>query len=120
MNQQIENAFKYHSPKTWQPKEYTALREKAKQLAYLIDELCPNSREKSLAMTNLEQSIMWANASIARNDVCTSKRNTVTVSPTFNITTAQCVDAVSTQTLDRINDEITKSFEVYGRKFKVD
>ena len=68
MNQQIENNFKYHAPKDGQPEKYQAIREKAKELAYLIDELCPNSREKSLAMTNLEQSVMWANASIARNE----------------------------------------------------
>ncbi|WP_231929018.1 hypothetical protein [Brevibacillus sp. SKDU10] len=117
MNHQIENTFMYHSPKEGQPEKYTALREKAKQLAYLIEELCPNSREKSLAMTNLEQSIMWANASIARNEVCTSKRNTVTVSPTFNVTTAQCADAVSTKVIEQINDEITKSLEVSGRKY---
>ncbi|ERM16530.1 DUF7681 family protein [Brevibacillus laterosporus] len=77
MNQQIDNTFMYHSPKEGQSEKYTALREKAKQLAYLI--VCPNSREKSLAMTNLEQSIMWANASIARNEVCTNKyRNSIT------------------------------------------
>ncbi|WP_025849115.1 DUF7681 family protein [Paenibacillus ehimensis] len=68
MNQQIENNFKYHSPKEGQPEKYTAVREKAKELAYLIDELCPNSREKSLALTNLEQAVMWANAGIARNE----------------------------------------------------
>lgn len=66
-NEQIENNFKYHSPKEGQPENYTALREKAKELAYLIDELCPNSREKSVAITNLETAVMWANASIARN-----------------------------------------------------
>ncbi|WP_419877727.1 DUF7681 family protein [Brevibacillus centrosporus] len=68
MNTQIENNFKYHSPKPGQPEKYTVLREKAKELAYLIEEQCPNSREKSLAITNLEQSVMWANASIARNE----------------------------------------------------
>jgi len=67
MHQQIENNFMYHAPKEGQPEKYTAIREKAKELAYLIDEQCPNSREKSLAFTNLEQSVMWANASIARN-----------------------------------------------------
>lgn len=67
-NTQIENAFTYHAPKADQPERYTKLREKAKELAYLIGELCPNSREKSLALTNLEQSTMWANASIARNE----------------------------------------------------
>lgn len=68
MNPQIENNFKYHTPKQGQPEKYTAIREKAKELAYLIEELCPDSREKSLAFTNLEQSVMWANASIARNE----------------------------------------------------
>ena len=67
MHQQIENNFMYHAPKEGQVEKYTAIREKAKELAYLIDGQCPNSREKSLAVTNLEQSVMWANASIARN-----------------------------------------------------
>jgi hypothetical protein len=64
---QIENNFKYHAPKPGQPEIYQQIREKAKELAYLIDELAPNSREKALAMTNLEQSVFWANAAIARN-----------------------------------------------------
>ncbi|EKN67485.1 hypothetical protein P9E76_01530 [Schinkia azotoformans] len=68
MNSQIENNFMYHSPKEGQPEKYTAIREKAKELAYLIDEVCPNSREKSVAFTNLETAVMWANASIARNE----------------------------------------------------
>lgn len=67
-NEQLENNFKYHSPKDGQPEKYTAIREKAKELAYLIDEFCPNSREKSLAITKIEESSMWANASIARNE----------------------------------------------------
>lgn len=66
-NSQIENNFKYHAPKEGQPEKYTKLREKAKELAYLIDELCPNSREKSVSFTQLETAIMWANAAIARN-----------------------------------------------------
>ncbi|MCH4162435.1 MAG: hypothetical protein LKF39_05815 [Lactococcus raffinolactis] len=66
-NQQIEKSFAYHAPKDGQIDKYTVLREKAKELAYLIDELCPNNREKSLAITKLEESVMWANASIARN-----------------------------------------------------
>lgn len=66
-NNKIENAFKYHSPKEGQPEKYTAIREKAKELAYLIENECPSSREKSVAMTNLETAVMWANASIARN-----------------------------------------------------
>lgn len=66
-NEQIENNFMYHSPKTGQAEKYQDLREKAKEFAYIIDEACPASREKSLAMTKLEEAVMWANASIARN-----------------------------------------------------
>lgn len=68
MNEQIEKAFTYHPPKDGQPERYSALRDKARELAELIDCECPNSREKSLALTNLEQTIMWANAAIARNE----------------------------------------------------
>lgn len=67
MSEQIENNFSYHSPKEGHPEKYEVIRANAKDLAYFIDQLCPNSREKSLAMTNLEQAVMWANASIARN-----------------------------------------------------
>lgn len=65
---QIEQNFRYHSPKADQPARYEALRAKAKELAHQIDEFCPASREKSLALTKLEESVMWANASIARNE----------------------------------------------------
>ncbi|MEW6423190.1 MAG: hypothetical protein AB1523_00340 [Bacillota bacterium] len=65
--QELEKRFTYHSPKPGQPEKYTAIREKCKELAYLIDELCPESREKSLAITKLEEVTMWANAAIARN-----------------------------------------------------
>jgi hypothetical protein len=68
MSEQIKTAFKYHAPKADQPRKYEDIRAKAKELALLIDVECPDSREKSVAMTNLEQSVMWANASIARNE----------------------------------------------------
>ena len=67
-NKQLENNFKHHTPKEGQPEKYTAIREKSKELAYLIDDLVPNSREKSVAMTKLEEVSMWANAGIARNE----------------------------------------------------
>ena len=64
----IENTFTYHTPKGSQTERYVAIRNKAKELAELIEDCCPDSREKSLARTNLEQAVMWANASIARNE----------------------------------------------------
>lgn len=67
MDFKIENAFTYHAPKDGQPEKYQTIREKAKELAYLIKEFVPDSREQSLAITKLEECSMWANAGIARN-----------------------------------------------------
>lgn len=68
MQARIENDFSYHAPRNDQPERYNAIREKAKELAYLIVESTPPSREQSLALTNLESAVMFANASIARNE----------------------------------------------------
>jgi len=64
----IENSFSYHAPKEGQPEKYNTLREQAKAFAYAITEHCPNSRERSLAITNLENAVMWANKAIACNE----------------------------------------------------
>ena len=64
----LEKNFTYHSPKGDQPERYTKIRAKAKEFAELLEAACPDSREKSLAFTKLEESVMWANASIARNE----------------------------------------------------
>lgn len=65
--EQIKRNFTYHKPSIGSQDKFVDLREKAKELALLINESCPDSREKSLAMTKLEESNMWANAAIARN-----------------------------------------------------
>lgn len=64
----IDNNFTYHPPKEGQPERYAKIRAKAKELAELIDAECPQSRERSIAMTELEASVFWANAAIARNE----------------------------------------------------
>lgn len=43
-----------------------AIRAAARIAAETILLMCPPSRERSLALTNLEQAVMWANASVAR------------------------------------------------------
>jgi hypothetical protein len=63
----LENRFTYHAPKPGQPEVYAALRAEAKALAETIDEYAPESREKSLAITKLEEAVFWANAAIARH-----------------------------------------------------
>jgi hypothetical protein len=63
----LKNRFTYHPPHEDQPAKYEKIRFNGHNLAEMINELCPDSREKSLAITSLEEAIMWANASIARN-----------------------------------------------------
>jgi hypothetical protein len=58
--------FTYHKPVGSQPEVYQELRNAAKSLATKFDLYCPDSREKSLAMTKVEEAVMWANAAIAR------------------------------------------------------
>lgn len=63
---ELETRFTYHPPKPGQNEKYEDIRGMGKELAKLIDEYCPESREKALAFTELESAVMWANASIAR------------------------------------------------------
>jgi hypothetical protein len=65
---EIESRFTYHAPKPDQFPRYQELREKAKELALVIARTTPTSREKSLALTHLQLSVMLANAAIACNE----------------------------------------------------
>jgi hypothetical protein len=67
-DQQIENTFTYHEPFGDQPLRYKEIRDQARKLATILQAACPESREKSLALTSLQQTVMWANASIAINE----------------------------------------------------
>jgi hypothetical protein len=64
----LANRFTHHPPKGDQARRYQTIRQEAHALAVLINEMAPDSREKSLAITHLEEAVMWANASIARNE----------------------------------------------------
>lgn len=62
--------FLYHPPKDeLVAKAHEAIRSALLEVAQRIAELCPESRERSLAMTKLEEAMMWANAAIARHQV---------------------------------------------------
>jgi hypothetical protein len=63
----LANRFTYHAPQNGQVDLYQQIRDAAHELAKLLDASCPDSREKSLAITHLEDAVMWANASIARH-----------------------------------------------------
>lgn len=65
---EVANIFTYRPPRSDQISRYEALRARAKELAELIVELTPASREQSLALTYLHLGVMLANASIACNE----------------------------------------------------
>jgi hypothetical protein len=67
LNQQIENNFKYHKADKEKGEQHDYIRAVLRHAAVMIDDVCPDSREKSLAITKLEEAMMWANAAIARN-----------------------------------------------------
>ena len=67
INTQIENIYINHSLTGPQKEKNIKIRGKAKELAYLILEECPCSKEQSVALERLEDSVFWAMASVARN-----------------------------------------------------
>ena len=65
---EIDNRFAYHPPRGDQAEKYVKIREAGKRMAKLINKNCLDTREKSLAITKIEEAIMWANTSIARHE----------------------------------------------------
>ena len=66
--EELVNRFTYHVPKEGQVERYEEIRRMALTLATVVYSSCPESRERSLALTKIEEAVMWANASIARNE----------------------------------------------------
>lgn len=65
----LQNRFQYHPPKDEQTKQsHEIVRQIMFDAAKAVNELCPEGREKSLAITKLEEAMMWANAAIARSN----------------------------------------------------
>lgn len=63
----LANTFTYHAPKPGQPEQYQRIRDKARELAELINSECPPIGETATAMEKLSEAVMWANAAIARS-----------------------------------------------------
>lgn len=64
----LANRFTYHTPHGDQAERYEDIRARAFGFAELIVETTPSSREQSIALTALEEAVMWSNAAIARNE----------------------------------------------------
>lgn len=68
VQRQLQKAFTYHPPHGDQAERYLLLRDSARALATEIAQTTPESREQSIALTKLEECVMFANAAIARNE----------------------------------------------------
>lgn len=60
----VEQRFEHFYMNTFQSGQASTIRTDAKALAKVIDRVCPEGREKSLALTKLEEVAMWAIKSI--------------------------------------------------------
>lgn len=64
----MKKIFAYHAPSPESLAKITTLREQFSALHTLIEETCPPSRERSVALTELETTAMWAIKAVVRND----------------------------------------------------
>jgi hypothetical protein len=65
----IANRFDFHAATTEEKRnEHTSIRQSCRRLADYLNERLPEGREKSLAITHLEEAMFWSNAAIARQD----------------------------------------------------
>ena len=64
----IANRFAFHAATTEEKRDaHTSIRQACKRLADDLNERLPEGREKSLAITKLEEVMFWGNAGLARN-----------------------------------------------------
>lgn len=65
----IDNRFAFHPATTDEKKNaHTSVRENCRLLAHFINNSLPDGREKSLAITGLEEVMFWGNAGLARQN----------------------------------------------------
>lgn len=64
----IDKPYAYHKPSEDGMKKITALREAYSNLERALQDNCPNSHHKSVAITELETSAMWAIKAVVFNE----------------------------------------------------
>ncbi len=67
-NLELLNRFVHHPPKYEDTaKKHEEIRALLSAVANDFDQMLPESREKAITMTKLEEAMFWANAAVARN-----------------------------------------------------
>lgn len=61
----LDNWFSYHAPQGDQLERYEKLRTAAKGFAMAINDLAPDSADKTAAIRKVREAVMTANAAIA-------------------------------------------------------
>jgi hypothetical protein len=65
-NSALHDRFHYHAPSPGGVERHRLLSLAFTDLAKLVRDTCPVSREQSLALTKLEEAKFWASAGVAR------------------------------------------------------
>ena len=63
----ISDRFSAHQADISKAEHHNLVRSHCKELAFWLNDNLPEGREKALAMTYLEEVMMWANAGLARH-----------------------------------------------------
>lgn len=67
IREHLETTFRYNSPSAAEEEKFRELQNEAKAFALKIESECPESRERALAFTKIEEAVLWAVASLTRS-----------------------------------------------------
>lgn len=64
----IDKKFAFHEPSEGGKEKIKQIRQAFTNIDSLVKELCPQSRELSIALTEIETAAMWATKAVVIND----------------------------------------------------
>lgn len=63
---ELDNRFVHHPPDEDRATLHQGIRDAGREAALRVLQLVPEGRERAIAITKIEEFVMWANAGIAR------------------------------------------------------
>lgn len=64
----LDERFTHHAADEDRETLHQTVRDQGRALALAVLQAAPEGRERALAMTKIEEAVMWANAAIARGE----------------------------------------------------